>query len=794
MPRRRARQISIPETPDERTPSAKKRSLPRRILWGLVWLSLTGLIFGALGAVGLYLHITEDLPLIHSLNDYRPPVVTTVHAADGTKIAEFYTERRIVVPLSEMPENLIRAFVAAEDARFFEHEGVDFLSILRAAVKNIEAGEVIQGGSTITQQVARSFFLTPERSYRRKLREAILAYRIDRALTKDEILFLYLNQIYLGYGAYGVGAAAENYFGRSAGDLTLAQCATLAGLPPAPARYSPVADPERSRRRRRYVLERMVIDGYISPDAAEAAAQVRLEIQPRRNWFMESAPWYAEHVRRIVEARVGHDALYRGGLTIHTAVDLNLQRAARAAVDRGVRALDKRQGYRGPVDRIAPDEIPDYLKALEAGREALGPEAIRKGVVVETAGPTADLAVDLGGVRGRLSPEGRRWARTRLKVGDVIQVKLGERPADGDSWPLSLDQTPVVEGALLCVETGTGYVRAMVGGRDYSHSQFNRAVQSRRQPGSAFKPIIYTAALENGYTPATILSDTPFVYRVPDGGGIWRPDNYDRRFLGPLRLRQALAKSRNIPAVRVLADIGEDAAVDAARRLGIVSRLHRSLSMALGASGVSLQEMVGAFSVFADGGRRIEPVFVTRIIDRDGRDISPLRVEPEAAVDPGTAYLMTSLLQSVVESGTGRRVRALGRPVAGKTGTTNDFRDAWFLGFTPDYVAGAWVGFDQERSLGRRETGSKAASPIWLDFMTVAHEGLPVREFPVPDEVVFAEIDRTTGLLARSGATDTFRECFRVGTEPTASAPTAAERAARRGLVADPVTFFKSGM
>ncbi len=805
---KRSRKRRIRRTPSPaRQRRRRKRqqfgaSVLRRFFWAwfLVILPL-GLVIG-----GGYIRLTADLPDISALKNYHPPVVTTVFSDDGQKIAEFYEERRFVVPLSQVPDRLIQAFVAAEDARFFDHKGVDFSSILRAAFRNLEAGEVVQGASTITQQVARSFFLSAERSYRRKLKEALLAYRIDQNLTKEEILFLYLNQIYLGYGAYGVAAAADSYFGKSLQDLTLAEMATLAGLPPAPSTYSPAHYPDRAQQRRGYVLRRMVNEGYISEYEANRADVSPVVVQPRKNWYLEKAPYYAEHVRRHVEEQYGPGALYRQGLQIHTAVDLDLQATARSAVDNGLRALDKRQGFRGPSARIPAEERDRFLARLaEAQPEGFpAPGMIVKGLIVHRDGDGTGLRVAMGGPVGRLSGKGMRWARSRLSAGDVIHVKLGPQPEETDVWDLALEQTPVVEGALVCVETETGNVKAMVGGRDFTRSQFNRAIQSRRQPGSAFKPIIYAAALDRGFTPMTVLSDTPFVYN--DGTTVWSPSNYDNRFLGPIRLRKAIAKSRNIPVIRVLKSIGVDYAVEYAHRLGITSPLDPTLSLALGASGVSLTDMVTAFSVFANDGRLIQPRFITRILDRDGNEMPSLTMDPQPVIEDATAYIVTSLLESVVQEGTGRRVRVLNRPVAGKTGTTNDFRDAWFLGYTPHLVAGAWVGFDQERSLGHAETGSRAAIPIWLDFMKEAVADDPKTPFSPPDSVVFAEIDRHTGLRATSDGPHTVTECFKPGTVPetparlvSQSLPTRPEpppvrRRARPSVITTPEDFFKSGI
>ncbi|GBC63001.1 penicillin-binding protein [Desulfonema ishimotonii] len=760
----------------------------------LTLLALIGIGAAVAAAVGVYKHYSQDLPPISSLTDYEPAVITTVYSDDNRKIAEFYEERRIVLPYSEIPEMLVRAFISAEDSRFFEHEGVDIKSIIRAALKNFEAGTVVQGGSTITQQVTKSFLLTPEKKFSRKIKEAILAYRIDKKLTKEQILHLYLNQIYLGHGAYGVEAAAENYFGKPVKELTLAECAVLAGLPQAPSRYSPFKHPEFARDRQKYVLNRMVIGGYITREQADEAFSAPLNLRPKHNWYIEKVPYYTEYVRQYVEKKYGREMLYRGGLTIHTAVSIDLQTAARQAVGRGLRDLDKRHsGFRGPLRHLEPEAVEGFSKALRQVRHNTPPEKgdIVSGIVAGVDQKTGAVTVRLGDGEGIMPFREMRWGVRQekdvaalLSPGDVIEVALKEKAASG-KWHLALEQPSQAQSALLCLETGTAHVKAMVGGKDFKSSQFNRAIQSRRQPGSAFKPVIYAAALDKGYTPATELMDNVFIYQ--DARMKWKPKNYDRKFYGPTLLRKALAKSRNLPTINILDDIGVDYTIDYARRLGIRSDLSRDLSIALGSSGVSLLDMVSAYAVFADGGNRMEPIFITKITDRNGNVLEEAVPHPERAIDETTAYLMTSLLESVVKEGTARKVRALQRPAAGKTGTTNNLHDAWFVGYTPDYIAGAWVGYDQERSLGRRESGGKAALPIWLDFMKKAHEGKAVRAFPVPRGIVFSKIDAATGLLPVPETERTIFECFREGNVPT--------RYSRRSdTVTESDQFFKTGL
>jgi len=779
--------------------------MPRIFRWLLMAFILI-LIIGSLGAAGVYFYLSRNLPKIASLKDYRPPVITTVYSDDNRKIGEFFKEGRIVIPLSQMPDMLKKAFVAAEDSRFYKHQGIDILSIFRAFYKNIEAGTIVQGGSTITQQVTKSFFLTPERSYVRKIKEAILAYRIDKKFSKDEILFLYLNQIYLGHGAYGVEAAAENYFGKSAKDLNLAECAILAGLPQAPSRYSPFKYPERAKQRQIYVLNRMVEDGFITNIQATEAVNKVLDIKPRKNLYIDEVPVYTEYIRRYISTKYGDDVLYNEGLSVYTSVNIEMQKIAREEISQGLYALDKRQGYRGPLTHLQPEEIESFSQQIRLELEDVHLEEgkIVKGVVIEVNDKKNTATVRMGNMLGVIGIEDMRWARKPnpevayyaakvnsvgdvLKVGDVILVRVKGKIPGTDQWRLALEQDPKAQAALLCIESETGDVKAMVGGRDFRESQFNRAVQSRRQPGSAFKPIIYAAALDKGYTPATMIIDSPIVYEDTENDFTWKPKNYKERFYGPTLFRDALAESRNVVTIKILQDIGIDYAIDYARKLGITSNLNRNLSLALGSSGVSLLELVKAYSVFDNLGYLVEPVFITKILDRDGNVIEEANPTRQKVIEQNTAYVMTSLLEGVVKRGTGWRVTAMNRPVAGKTGTTNNLHDAWFMGYTPRYVTGIWVGFDDESSLGKGETGSRAASPIWLGFMQKLLQDKPVRVFQVPEGVVFSKIDAETGLLPIPESKKTVFECFKEGTVPT-------EYTKRPDSMSEPEEFYKSNM
>ncbi len=763
------------------------------------------LMAGIAGVGGMYVYFAANLPKIMSLSDYRPPVISTVYSKENKKIAEFYKQRRIVIELSEMPQNLIDAFIAAEDARFYEHDGIDYHSIFRAFFKNLEAGRIVQGGSTITQQVTKSFFLTPERSYSRKIKEAILAYRIDKRFSKDQILYLYLNQIYLGHGAYGVEAAAQNYFGKSARDLNTAECAMLAGLPQAPSRYSPYQNPEMARQRQIYVINRMRQEGMITRHEADGASEKDLEISPRKNWFMDNVPYFTEHVRQYLIENYGEEKVLTAGLEVYTTVDVEMQQKGRKAVEKGLYALDKRQGYRGPIKRLAPEKIESFSQKLQgeiAGSPLLPGKRV-KAVVIEVDNAADKVMVRIGNERGEIELGDMRWARPSgtdrqnarinepgdvLSVGDVVLVRIKKPDIDENETvrPAALAQTPEVQAALLCIETGSGDVKTMLGGRDFSESQFNRATQARRQPGSAFKPVIYAAALDKGYTPATVVFDSPIVFKDIKQDFTWKPKNYDETFHGPTLFRTGLIKSRNIITVKILRDIGIDYTIEYARKLGITSKLDRDLSLALGSSGMSLFEILRAYTVFANQGMLIEPKFISRIEDRDGNVIFEEEPDKKQVIDESTAYIITHLLKEVVQSGTGWRIKALERSAAGKTGTTNNLYDAWFIGYTPRYVTGVWVGFDEEKSLGKNETGSRAASPIWLDFMKEVLAGKSEKIFPVPEDVVFTKIDLETGLLPIAESEHTAYECFKEGTAPK-------EKTRESGSV-DSDDFFKHGL
>ena len=768
--------------------------------------SLLGLpLLGAAVLIGAYFYVSTTLPKVETLSDYHPPLITRIYADDGSIIAEYSRERRILVPFEKIPKTLVQAFVAAEDASFFKHQGIDFLSIFRAALKNVKAGGIAQGGSTITQQVAKKLLLTSERTFTRKFKEAILAWRMEKALTKQEILYLYLNQIYLGHRAYGVEAAAENYFDKNVEDLTLAESAIMAGLPQAPSRYSPYRHYQRAMERQKYVLGRMVKEGYITPEEYTQAAAEKVIIKPRLNNLLDVTAYFNEQVRRYLEERFGEELLYTGGLEVETSINLPMQKIAQQAVKNNLRAHDKRRGYRGTqqvLDETAqieflldqqklftanPLKAGDYTQAIivgQKGGQLLCKVGSRDGSIsIKESKWAAPISV----VKADIPPSGNaeKGKQTQFPLGSLIDVKVLDLKSK--EIKLALEQVPLAQGALVAVDPFSGQIKAMVGGYDFKESQFNRAIQAKRLPGSAIKPIIYAAALDRGYTPARIILDTPLIYenKKVDTGKLeeWKPRNYEQKFYGPTRFRFALAHSRNVVTIKILEDIGVNYAANYAKKLGIETPLQRDLSMALGSTAVTPLEMLTAYTVFANGGILIPPTYITRIRDRNGRileSIDPadfvngmaadqrlIRKPPRRVISPETAYLITNILESVVREGTGWRAKAIGRPSAGKTGTTNDLKDAWYIGFIPQLACVSWVGYDQERPLGKNETGSRAAAPAWVSFMEEAEKQYPVENFRIPDTIEFHPINKKDGLLLPEDSEKAYYEVFAPGTAPT---------------------------
>lgn len=907
-----------------------------------------GLIFlGIAGIVALVMSLNSELPNIITVQDYTPLLVSEVFDRSGNKIGEFSREKRTLVPFEEIPKVVVNAFLAAEDSTFFEHGGINYVAIMRAMLANIKAGEKVQGASTITQQVARSILLqSNEKTYTRKIKEILLAYKMESNLSKQDLLYLYLNQIFLGQNAYGVAVACELYFNKPLKDITVAEAAILAGLPKAPTDLNPIKNPHKAKDRQLYVLRRMADEKMITAEEEERAAKEPLKIYMRRNYW-DLAPHYLDTVRQMLIAKLGSEAAFDQGLKIYTSLDLPKQLEAQKQVQIGLRDLDKRQGYRGPIENT--DDINHVAEILKTTRDhyldkqtpykimdAVGnfpshpplnitgfapqekdstappvrlpnlPDYIKRGEIVKAIVTKVDDEWGLTHVRfaesvGLIDVESMKWARkpdpnidTRwaeeiktpskvLKKGDVILVKIvddkfssnriqeklrdlkskaGKKYVEPETLPVlkefaqvELEQEPETEAALFAIDQKTGDVISMVGGYSFSSSQLNRALQASRQTGSSFKTIVYAAALDHGYTPATPILDAPIVYEeeqeAEEGADSsaevvtkkWKPTNHSNKFAGDILFRNALIQSLNVPSVKIIEKLGVDVAADYARRLGIFSPLNMDFTLALGSSSVTLYEMTKLFSQLGRLGKRTQPILVHKVQDRSGKEILGTiyiderfksQIEPyeedfkirrenylayKAATDAGrtyeapenskiessddvskedsqtphlqkrnpekeppiffkdtdqlirqeTAYIMTSLLQGVVEEegGTGARARILGRPTAGKTGTTNQYYDAWFLGYTADIAAGVWVGYDKEKTLGKGEVGGRAALPIWTDYMKFAHEGLPARSFSTPENIVYASIDNESGKLASANSKKVVRQAFIAGSEPT---------------------------
>jgi penicillin-binding protein 1A len=778
----------------------------------------------ALGATWAYHYFTRDLPNIETVNDYRPPAVSSIYARDGTLVAEFFEERRYPVKLQDVPLIIRQAFLASEDENFYRHQGIDPVSILRAIYKNITAGGAKQGASTITQQVVKNLLLTPERKLERKVKEAILSYRLEKRLTKDEILEIYLNQIFLGNNAYGILAASRAYFHKELRDVTVAEAAILAGLPQAPSRYSPVLHPERAKRRQRYVLGQMVKAGFITKQRADEAEREKIRYYPPEFQNIYRAPYYLTEIRRVFGEKWPDYNIDRDGLTIHTALNLNADTYGTAALRKGLREVDKRRGWRGPLGTVADLSRETFKKSYPVAGDELVPGEIYPALVLEISRAAGTAKVDLGKLQGIVSLKDAGWAKKKLaqndavssckpeevlRPGDVIEVSrpAGEATtqqprAPGSIDGLILDQTPDIEGALTLIEPDSGKVVAAIGGYSYQKSVFNRVTQALRQPGSTFKPVVYLGAIDGyKYTPSTIVYDTPRTFRV--GDQFWTPANFDKSFLGPITLRTALEKSRNLVSADIVSKIGVSSVIKYAKLLGIESPLGRNLSLALGSSEVTVLEMARSYGVFAAKGVLFDSVFITKIVDRDGvvlydYDQNEKLTSAKPAISEASAFIMANMLKGVIDNGTGYRIKPIGRPVAGKTGTSNDQMDAWFVGFTPQWSCAVWVGFDQKKKIGEKETGGVVAAPIWLYFMSdfLAYQdkreyaaqveqaradadrlGLPYHEpdpvtaldFSVPDGVDPFWVNKQSGLISEPEAPGAIYEYFIRGTEPVRS-------------------------
>jgi penicillin-binding protein 1A len=779
------------------------------------FLFATAAILGLIGAAGVGAFIwqqAQDLPDHATLEKYEPPIMTRLHAVDGSLIAEYANERRLFLPIQAVPAMVIQAFMAAEDKNFFQHGGIDLTGIARAVVANVEnygGSNRAQGASTITQQVAKNFLLTNERSIDRKIKEALLAVRIEQTFSKEKILELYLNEIYLGLGNYGIAAAALNYFDKSVHELTVAEAAYLAALPKAPNNYHPFRRTGEAIGRRNWVIDRMVENGFVTPEDGRKAKDQPLGVTARGSQaHVYTAQYYAEEVRRVLYEKYGGKGLYDGGLSVRTALDPKLQEMAKKALSNGFVKFDEARGWRGAVKSI--DVSADWGRAL-ADVPAMHDISWTLAVVLSTEGTAAQIglqpgrdgsgAVSAERVTGTIPADGMKWARWAsgaekptdgrkgaLGAGDVVYVEA-LKDKDGKAKPgeYRLRQPPEISGAICIMDPFTGRVLALVGGFSYDQSEFNRATQALRQPGSSFKPFIYAAALDNGYTPSSVVLDAPIEVAQGAGLDVWRPENYSGEFYGPQTLRFGIEKSRNVMTVRLAQDMGMPIISEYARRFGVSDDLPPYLSMALGAGETTLLKMVSGYSMFANGGKKVTPSLIDRVQDRYGRTIfkhderdcqgcrgTDWRGQPpptlvdnrEQVLDPLTAYQITSMMEGVVLRGTATVLRQVGKPIAGKTGTTNDYKDAWFVGFSPDLAVGVYVGYDKPRAMGRGTTGGELAAPIVGDFLKEALADKPAVPFRVPPGIKLVRINPATGMRAGPGDQKVILEAFKPGTAP----------------------------
>lgn len=759
-------------------------------------------LIGVAAAAVLISYYSKDLPDHAQLEKYEPPVMTRVHANDGSLLAEYAKERRLYLPIQAMPPLLKNAFLAAEDKNFYKHGGVDPEGVARALLSNLKrsSGGRQQGASTITQQVAKNFFLTSEQSYERKIREMLVAFRLESTFSKDKILELYLNQIYLGVGNYGVAAAALNYFGKSVHELTIPEVAYLAALPKAPSNYHPVNQRDAAIARRNYVIDRMMENGYIERDAGLKAKAEPLTVQFRQlspNTF--AAGFFAEEVRRELAERYGSKKLYEGGLSVRSTLDAKLQVLARKTLIDGLVRYDEAHGWRGPLDKRSPggdwglvlSEVPAYSD-VQPWRLAMVLDVTDAGARIGLQ-PKREANGTLSRQRevGTIPADGVRWTRRGLRQvlnpGDVIYAE----PMGTSGMTYRLRQVPEISGALVAMDPFTGRILAMVGGFSFEMSEFNRATQALRQPGSSFKPFVYATALDNGYTPSSIVLDEPI--EVDQGGtlGVWRPENYDGKPTGPRTLRYGIEKSKNLMTVRLARDLGMPLVAEYAKRFGVYDDMLPVLSMALGAGETTVLRMTAAYSMFANGGRRIKPTMIDRIQDRWGQTIyrhderqcasckaeewrgqdEPRLIDKrEQVIDPMSAYQITSIMEGVIQRGTATTLKELGRTLAGKTGTTNDAKDVWFVGFSPDLAVGIYLGFDKPKSLGDSATAGQYAAPIFKDFMKVALAGKPDVKFRIPPQMKLIRVSIATGQRVGGGeGADTILEAFKPGTAPPES-------------------------
>jgi len=760
---------------------------------GLVALFVLAAVLGIVS--GVLFAYAGDLPQISALDDYTPNTITRVYAANGHVIGEFATERRVVVKYEEISPRLHQAIISAEDADFDQHFGISVSRIVITAAEDVFKRR-LAGASTLTQQLARKLFLTDEKTWERKIKEALLAIQIERRYTKREIFTLYCNQIYFGHGAYGVEAASRLYFNKRSKDLTLEEAATIAGIIQTPERQSPFVDMRRALRRRNYVLDRMAEEGYITKAMAAEATKKPIEARGQPTQEESIAPYFVEEVRKYLERKYGAKQLYENGLSVYTSLDVDLQIGANRALDAGLRKLDKRRGFRKPrrnlfaegrsleqyrEDRwerlIVPEQVvPAVVMAIGTAKKAPAPSKTSSPVpLAQRPVPSGSVRLRIGRYAADLGKAGVAWTRRAsaaemLKPGDLIEVRVQKVDDTAGALTVTLEQTPLVDGAVLAIDNKTGQIRAMVGGLSFARSKFNRATQAYRQMGSGFKPVVYTAAIDRGFTPTTVLLDTPVSYSAGAGQPPYSPRDYDGKYEGAITLRRALEQSRNIPAVRTMDQVGPKHVVEYARRFGFHGPMEPYLSLALGSAEASLLEVTAAYSVFPNQGVLMKPYQILKIVDRQGNLLEETRPQPREAIPADTAYVMTSLMRGVVQRGTGAAAAALEWPLGGKTGTTNDYTDAWFTGFDPGITAGVWVGHDDKKPLGPSETGALAALPIWIDFMKVYIDARGDRQnpptFEAPGNIVFVNIDRTTGQPMPGDSPGAISEAFIAGTQP----------------------------
>ncbi|MBU2643503.1 PBP1A family penicillin-binding protein [bacterium] len=766
--------------------------------------------------VGFLFYLSLNLPSLEQMINPTYDLPTQIYDRDNNLIREFYTKRRVLIRFEQVPDVVVKALIAIEDNRFYDHFGVDPLRIMKALWVDITTGSFAEGGSTITQQTVKNFLLTRDKKIIRKIKEMLLALKIENRFTKNQILELYLNETNYGHGAYGIEAAAQGYFGKNVEELTLTEAALLAGIPQAPSRLAPTADIEAATKKRNLVLKKMNDFGYITTEERIRAQLTPIELRLNKEIDYNETSYYAEHVRRYLYNQYGQSLLYRGGLKVYTAMDLPKQIYAQNALQKGLIEHDRRQGYRGPqknvlkeVDeelglnlysdekgwnrteyKILDEEIKTMARKLfkekitattEQNEFVIGGSVL--GVVTKVDQKQAE--VDMGEFQGNLLLEAMKWARPVdfkhkqswenvlkdlneiLKIGDVIELEILDYDNENQEFILTLTQQPIANGAVFVMDPNDGYVLAMSGGFDYRESEFNRAIQGKRQTGSIFKAIVYSLALESSYTTASMLDDTPF---VGEGEDKWKPQNYSKKYEGSISLRNALVESKNVPSTWLTKELGTEAVIAHARKLGITGYLPEGeLGIVLGSASLTLEEMTRTFSIFANGGKLIEPVYITKIEDRDGNILEEhTETIAKPVLSEETSFLMTDILQDVVNRGTGWRARAINRPSAGKTGTTDDYADAWYLGYIPQLITGVYVGFDKNKhTLGDSETGSRAALPIWVDFMENATATMPILPFKQPDGINMVRIVTDSGLLDCNSGGNTRFEYFKSGTEPT---------------------------